>query len=245
MNPIQSLRSASLFVMLVLATVQLAAAQVDDRARALLEGFQAPAGEVVDTLDQVMIMTIFAGGEDQVVRTRTIIDYVGERAAIDTEIAPGMAARVIIRDGQARMEMAGMQLPMPAMMADAFDGIFERGTSGVLPEGATATYDGVQAYGGLVEGEQVTITGGTAIAGIEDADETRMLFDPQGRLLAVVVETGEGLMLTVFDEPFQGNAVVGRSATMYLLQPGGPERFATMVFEAVRINEPIEDGTFD
>lgn len=245
MKPIRLFRLACLVATLVLTTLQLAAAQVDDRARALLEGFQTPTGEVVDTLDQVMVMTIFVGGDEQVVRTRTIIDYVGERAAIDTEVAPGMSARVIIVGGQARMEMAGMQLPMPPMMADAFDGIFERDTSGILEDGAVATYDGVQAYGGLVEGEQVTITGPTPIAGIEGADETRMLFDPQGRLLAVVVETGEGLMLTVFDEPFQGNAVVGRSATMYLLQPGGPERFATMTFEAIRINEPIEDGTFD
>jgi hypothetical protein len=231
---------------LVLVGWQVAAAQVDDRARALLEGLQPPAGETIDTLDQVMHMTVFAGGGEQEVRTRTIVDYVGERAAIETEVGPDMVATMVFSDGQARMVVGGMSLPLPPTMSDAFDGIFDRAPEDLLADGATATYDGVQAYGDLVEGEQVTVTGGSLVAGVDGSDVSRYVFDDEGRLLAVVVDSDEGTLVTVFDEPFTGSAVVGRSATMYRLDDaGGSERFAIMTFEDVRINEPIEDGTFD
>jgi hypothetical protein len=245
MSRLRILRTAMLVSLLALVAPLLASAQVDDRARVLLEGLQPPAGETIDTLDQVMVMTLFVGGDEQTVRTRTVIDYPGERASIDTEIAPGMSATIVIQDGRGSMVMGGMRLPLPPAMGDAFDGIFDRDVDDMLGEGATASYDGVMSYGGLVEGQQVTVGGSTVVAGVEAADETRMLFDAEGRLVAVVVDTGEGEMLTVFDEPFKGNAVVGRSATMYLLRADGPERFATMAFEEVRINEPIAEGTFD
>ncbi|MBA2666547.1 MAG: hypothetical protein H0U69_05880 [Trueperaceae bacterium] len=238
-------RSARLLVLVALAALPFAFAQVDERARTLLEGLQPASDMVVDTLDQVMVMTIDAMGEEGTVRTRTIIDYVGERAAIDTELAPGMSARIIIMDGQARMSMSGMMMPLPAVMAETFDGIFDRDTSDMLADGATATYDGVRSYGGLVEGQQVTVSGSTPFAGVEASEESRLLFDGDGNLLAIVVDSSEGEMLMVFDEPFRGNAVVGRSATMYWLRSDGPERFATMAFEDVRINEPIPEGTFD
>lgn len=239
------MRPLALVVLGLLISLGFAFAQVDDRARELLEGLQPPAGEVVDTVDQVMRMTIYQGGTEQEVRTRTIIDFVGERAAIETEMAPGMVATLVLVDGEVRMMMGGMALPMPAAMSDAFVGIFERNPDDLFAEGATASYDGMQAYGDLVEGEQVTLTGPGLVAGVEQSDASRYLFDDQGRLLAVVVETGDGSMVTVFDEAFMGSPAVGRSATMYLLGAEGEERFATMTFEQVRINEPIEEGTFD
>jgi hypothetical protein len=245
MSHSRTVRTVALLGVLVLASLHLAAAQVDDRARELLAGLQPPAGETIDSLEQVMVMTIFAGGGEQTVRTKSSIDYVGRRAAIAAEIAPGMSTTIIITDDDVQMRMGGMTIPLPPGMTDAYEGIFDRAPEDVLAEGASASYDGVHSYGGLVEGEQVTLSGSAPIAGLEQAGETRMLFDGEGRLLAVVVDSGEGLMLMLFDEPVTGSAVVGRNATMYLLEADEPERFATMAFEEIRINEPFAEGTFD
>ena len=238
-------RSLGLLLALVLAvTAFVASAQVDDRARALLEGLVPPAGETVETLQQTMVMTLHQQGDTQV-RTRSVLDFPTRRAAIETEVAPGMVATVVIADGQVRMRMGGMALPLPAALADSFDGVFDRDPSVAVPEGATATYDGPMAYGDLLEGEQVTVRGAPLVAGLEESEESRYLFDPAGRLLGVVAPSDEGLLVTVFDEPFNGSGVVGRSARIFLLDDAGTaQAFATMTFEDVLVNEPIPEGTF-
>jgi hypothetical protein len=223
----------------------IALAQVDDRARSLLEGLAQTQGESVDTIDRAMVMTMHIEGSEHATRTRTVIDYVGRRAAIDMEIAPGLTTRIVMVDGQLRMMMGGMALPVPPGMGDQFAGIFDTTPESLLDDETTATYDGVVAYGGLVEGEQVTLVGATAFPGMERAAETRLVFGADGRLLAVVIDTDDGPMITVYDAPVAGNPFAGADATMYLLRDEGPELFATLRFEHVRINEPIEPGTFD
>ncbi len=237
-------RPAVLLALVLAMTAFFASAQVDDRARTLLEGLVPPAGETVETLQQTMVMTLHQQ-DDMEVRTRSIIDYVARRAAIETEVGPGMMATVIVADGQVRMLMGGMALPLPAALAESFDGVFDRDPDELLAEGSTATYDGPMAYGDLLEGEQVTVRGASLVAGVEDTEESRYVFDGAGRLLGVVSETDDGLVVMVFDEPFTGSGVVGRNATMYLLDGAGTaERFATMAFESVLVNEPIPEGTF-
>ena len=239
-------RLPAVVLALVLAmTAFVASAQVDDRARVLLVGLGPPAGEPVDTLQQTMVMTLHQQDDTQM-RTRSIFDYVERRAAIETEVAPGMVATVLVVDGQVSMRMGGMALPLPPVMAESFEGIFDRDPGEALPEGATASFDGPVAYGGdLLAGDQVTVRGAALVAGVEGSDESRYVFDGDGRLLGVVSETDEGLFATVFDEPFAGSGVVGHSAVMYLLDAAGTaERFATMAFEDVLVNEPIPEGTF-
>lgn len=236
--------SAAALAAVLLTTAFVASAQVDDRARALLEGLVPPAGETVDTLQQTMVMTLHQQGDTEV-RTRSIIDFATRRAAIDTEISEGMVVTVVIADGQARMLMSGMAVPLPPALAASFDGVFDRDPGEVLAEGSTATFDGPVAYGDLLEGEQVTVRGASLVAGVEEADESRYVFDGAGRLLGVVTEADGGLMVMVFDEPFTGSGVVGRNATMYMLDAAGAaERFASMAFEDVLVNEPIPEGTF-
>jgi hypothetical protein len=237
-------RTSVLVTTVLMLLASFATAQVDDRARALLEGLVPPAGERVDTLQQTMVMTLHDQG-DMEVRTRSIIDYVERRAAIDTEISEGMVVTVVIQDGQASMRMSGMSLPLPPALSESFDGIFARDPGEMLPEGATATFDGPTSYGDLLEGDQVTVRGASLVAGVEDTDESRYVFDPAGQLLGVVTETDDGTLVMVFDEPFSGSGVVGRNATMYMLDEAGTaERFATMTFEDVLVNEAIPEGTF-
>lgn len=223
--------------------VSFAAAQIDDRARSLLEGIQPSPGEAVETLQQVMVMTLHQQG-DMAVRTSTIIDYVTKRAAIETEISPGMVATIIVADGQVRMAMGGMSLPLPAAIGDEFADMFDADPNDPLAGIDSASYDGVQSYGDLAEGEQVTVRGAVAVAGVDDSEVARYLFDGQGLLVAVVVDSPDGVILSVFDEPVTGSTAVGRDAVMYLETAGGFERFATMRFEQVLVNEPIPEGTF-
>jgi len=51
-------------------------------------------------------------------------------------------------------------------------------------------------------------------------------------------------MAMVFDEPLTGSPAVGRSAVLYRLQGSDAERFATIRYEDVRINEPLADDLF-
>jgi hypothetical protein len=233
----------SVLIVVAALLVSFAAAQIDDRARSLLEGIQPAPGETVETLQQVMVMTLHQQG-DMEVRTKTVIDYVNERAAIETEISPGMVATIVVADGQVRMAMGGMSLPLPAAIGDEFADMFDADPNDPLAGIESASYDGVQSYGDLAEGEQVTVRGAVAIAGVDDAEVARYLFDGQGRLVAVVVDSSDGMVLSVFDEPVTGSTAVGSNATLYLETAAGYERFATMRFEQVLVNEPIPEGTF-
>jgi hypothetical protein len=229
----------------LLVAAGAASAQIDPRARELLEGLQM--SPEVRTLDQTMVATMYAGGVEQVVRTRTRIDYEGRRAAIDSEVAPGMAVRILIADGEARMLMGGVDMPMPPGMDVGQDMMFERGHD-LLAEGVSASYDGFQAYGELLSGEQVTLRNAAGLAGLEGAQEQRLLFDDLGRLIGVVAEVPEagGTMVGVLDEPQTGSPLAGFNAMMYLVRPDGTtEPFMHMYFEDVRVNEPIELEAFD
>jgi hypothetical protein len=230
----------------VLLVTSAATGQVDDRARELLSGLQGGEHADIRTLDQTMVTTIYAGGIEQTVRTRTRIDYEGRRAAIDTELAPGMAVRVVIADGQARMLMGGASMPVPPDMGGTYDALFERGAD-LLGEGVSASYDGIQSYGDLLTGHQVTVRNAAGLPGVGAANEQRLVFDDGGRLVGFVAEVPDvGVMVGVFDTPHTGSPFVGSDATVYLLNADGTsERFMRMDFDDVRVNEPIEPDAFE
>jgi hypothetical protein len=230
----------------LLLAAGLATAQIDDRARELLEGLQTGDQADIRTLDQTMIATIYAHGTEQTVRTRTQVDYERRRAAIETEPAPGMSIRIVIVDGQTRVFMGGMTMPIPPGVDDAYGSIFEREPD-LFAEGVSATYDGFQAYGDLLAGHQVTVRNAAVLPGVEGAQEQRLIFDDDGRLVGFVAEVAEvGVMVGVFDEPLQGNPFVGRDATMHLLlHDGTTQPFMRMRFEDARVNEPIDPAAFE
>jgi outer membrane lipoprotein-sorting protein len=236
------------FVLLLalLMAAGVATAQIDERAREFLEGLQTGEQADIRTLDQTMIATIYAHGVEQTVRTRTQIDYEGRRAAIETEPAPGMTIRIVVADGQTRVFMGGMAMPMPPGMDDTYGSIFEREPD-LFAEGVSATYDGFQTYGDLLAGHQVMVRNAAVLPGVEGAQEQRLVFDDDGLLVGFVTEVAEaGVMVGVFDEPLRGNPFVGRDATMHLLLDDGTTRpFMRMRFEEARINEPIDPAAFD
>jgi outer membrane lipoprotein-sorting protein len=236
-----------LLILLALATaflVSSATAQVDDRARALLEGLRPTEVEAIETLDQTTVMIVEAQGGTEV-RSRTVLDYVGQRARIDTEVAPGMTATVLIVDGTLSMVVGGMRLPLPPELGEEFGDIFETDPNDPLAGIDSATFDGRVTYADLVAGDQVTVTGAAEVAGLDGSGDTRYVFADDGGLLAVATEGDAGAtILMVFDQPLRGSPVVGRSATMYELRGDQAQRMATIRYEDVRINEPIPDDTF-
>jgi hypothetical protein len=247
--PVGSAMTQLRFCLFLTITLLIAAgtalAQVDERARELLEGLYASDQADIRTLDQTMVATIHADGMEHTVRSRTQVDYEQRRAVIETELAPGMSVRIVIEDGQTRMLMGGMAMPLPPELDEAHGSIFEREPD-LLAEGVSATYDGVQSYGDVLAGHQVTVRNAAGLPGMDGAPEQRLVFDDDGRLVGFVAETPEtGVMVGVLDEPHRGNPFVGRDVTIHLLQPDGTSQpFMRMRFEDTRVNEPIDPAAF-
>ena len=221
----------------------LAFGQIDPQARALLEGLQPTEVASIETLDQTTVMTIEVDGGSEV-RSRTIIDYVGRRARIETEMAPGMGVVLVLVDGELQMIVAGMRVPVPPALGEQFGDLLDGDPNDPFEGIERATFDGPVSYGGLVSGDQVTVVGTAQVAGVEGGDESRFVFAPDGGLVAVVSESSEGTVLMVFDDPVTGSTAVGRSGALYRLDGDAAERFATLRFEDVRINEPVSDDLF-
>lgn len=225
------------------ALVSFATAQIDPQARALLEGLRPADVETIDTLDQTIVTTIEAEGGSEV-RSRTVIDYPGQRARIETEVAPGMGAVLVLVDGQLQMIVGGMRVPVPDALGEQFGDILDGDPNDPFEGIERATFDGPVGIAGLVSGDQVTVVGSTQVAGVEDGEESRFLFGPGGGLLAVAYDSDEGTIVMVYDDAVAGSTAVGRSGTLYRIEGGQVERFATMRFEDVRINEPVSDDLF-
>jgi hypothetical protein len=224
----------------LMVLVSIASAQIDDRARALLEGlFVAPEASIL-TLDQVMVMEV----EGMEVRTRTVLDYANERARIETEAMPGMTMVILFVDGKVSMMMGGMTMPAMPGIADAYEDIFAADPNDPFAGLERATYDGVQSYGGLVSGEQVTIWGTTAVAGLDGGEEAKLIFNPAGELLGIVSDTEEGTILMLFDRPVSGSVALGHDAVIYLQRGGSFQPFSRFRFEDVRINQPLDPALF-
>lgn len=230
-------------VVALAALASIATAQIDPQARALLEGLQPAQVEAIDTLDQTIVTTVEVEGGTEV-RSRTIIDYVHQRARIETEVAPGMGAVLVLVDGQLQMIVAGMRVPVPGELGEQFADILDGDPNDPLAGIERATFDGPVDIGGLVSGDQVTVVGSTQVAGVEDAEESRFVFGSDGSLLAVAFDSDEGTIVMVYDEPVTGSTAVGRGGTLYQVRGGQAERMATVRFEDVRINEPVSDDLF-
>lgn len=223
-------------------------AQVDPQARALLEGL-ASQGQAADvqTLDQTMTMTIHSEDEPIVTTSRIVVDYSGQRAAIVSE-AMGMSTTMRIVDGVTTMSVNGMSMPAPPGMDSAFDGIFESGSTGDLladPE-AVITYDGQVSYADVLSGQQVSYTGDFGVPGLQmDSTTVRFVFDDGGRLLGQVVpESGSDLVSVYVGEPKIDGALFYDS-DMYEVTGGNATLYATMRYDSITFNEPIDESLFE
>lgn len=241
-------RTVSVLTIALLLLAGAASAQVDDRARQLLEGLN-PDGMTLDltSLDQTMTMTIYQDGGDLVTKTRIVVDYVGERAAMVSEVM-GMATTMVYKDGSTVLKMNGMAIPVPAGMDSAFDGVFDQtATANLLDDpDAVATYDGQVSYGDVLSGQQVTYTGNFGIPGSGlDATTVRFVFDDSGRLLGQVVEADGMVIAYVFVGEPKVDGAMYYDAEMYELVGGTATPFASMRYDAISVNQPIDESLFE
>lgn len=242
-----SVLRTSLTVIMFLAG--LAFAQVDPQARALLEGMagQGTPPDEIQSLDQTMTMTIHSESDPIVTTSRIVVDYPGERAAIVSEVM-GMSTTMRVVDGVATMSVNGMTMPLPAGMDSAFEGIFETGATGDLlsdPE-AVATYDGQVSYADVLSGQQVSYTGNFGVPGMQmDSTTIRFIFDDAGRLLGQVIPQSESDLVSVYVGEPKIDGALFYDLDMYEVAGGNATLYATMRYDSIAFNEPIDETLFE
>lgn len=233
---------------LIMLLAGLAFAQVDPQARALLEGMtsQGTPPDEIQSLDQTMTMTIHSESDPIVTTSRIVVDYPGQRAAIVSEVM-GTSTTMRVIDGEMTMSVNGMTMPLPAGMDTAFEGIFETGATGDLlsdPE-AIATYDGPVSYADVLSGQQVSYTGDFGVPGMQmDSTTIRFVFDDAGRLLGQVIpQSGSDLVSVYVGEPKLEGALF-YDVDMYQVDDGSATLYATMRYDSIAFNEPIDETLF-
>ncbi len=234
---------------LLTALFSVVNAQVDDRARTLMEGLTGGMYDEVNSLQMHANITSFPPGQDSVTLSmETIVDYVGRRAVIN-QSSPMMGdftSSFIITDDQIMMSVMGMKMPAPAGMAGEFSTIFDQpGAVDPFGEGATASFDGPVNYGDLLVGDQVTYNGNFAVGEASEGDEVQYVFNAAGELLGAHFDTGDGEALMVYAEPVSGNSLLAANMSMYMNDGGAWELFAVMEYSDVIVNGSIDSSLFD
>jgi len=226
---------------LALLLFGLVQAQIDDRARGLLEGLQTTPENRIDTLESV-VFTIVPGFEQ---RVHSVLDFVNKRAWIQTEVMEGLVATLVIVDGRVSMRV-GQQLvpPMPGLFEEFID-LFSDVTSDPLEGIERASFDGEVSFGELVTGFGVSIEGESALVGLDVSSRAQLIFNGDGKL-AAVLSNAEGMaLLIVFDEPFSGNTALAQGFVMYQVSGDSYEPLMQTMVESVTLNQAVDEALFN
>lgn len=238
-----------LIAILLTALFSAASAQVDERARALMEGLTGGMFDEVNSLQMRADITSFPPGQGPVTMTmETVVDYVGRRAAINQSSAMmgNFTTSFIITDDSITMSVMGMKLPAPAEMTGEFSDIFDQSdTVDPFGDGATASFDGPVNYGDLLVGDQVTYNGNFAVGEASEGVDAQYVFNSAGELLGARFDTDDGEALMVYDEPVSGSSMLAANMSMYMNDGGTWVLFAVMAYSDVIINGPIDSSLFD
>lgn len=254
-----------LFVLIALS-LSLATAQVDPRARTLLDGLSdafATQPETLEATDTTLCTTLYEDGQAQPEAcVRIVMDFVNRRMYNETRTQVGdelQTFKLIYRDGRAAFTTSlserAVELPkaqlaaMEKALEDAFDQLTE-GTN-VLPEDyERATYDGQVRYGEVLTGEKVTVTttSPVAIPGLAPSGELTLgfIFDAQGRGVGSVVKTPQqGTLLQVFTNP-EDPVPYRRYAntTLYTLEGKTPTLLGETKITRYRVNPKLNEALF-
>lgn len=237
---------ARLFVAALMAALLATAAaqEIDPRGLALLEGLGGPdMPDEVRNMDMTFSSVAYVEGEEFATRSRTVIDYENERAAIISEVM-GMETRMIMVDGQTKMSMMGMTMPLPAGADDQFTSIFDEPTTDNLVDSAVRiSFDGPVNYGDLLIGDQVTYEGDAGVYGTPDSPVIHYVFDADGALLGMHLPADGGEMLMVNKEPVRDN-IMSYDAKVYMLDGGTWTLMQEMTLESMEYNTELDDSLF-
>ena len=246
-----------------------ASAQIDPRARVLLDGFgesfaaQAQP-ETLEAIDTTTCYTFYEEGKAQPeMCVRQVMDFVNRRMYNETRSQFGdepETFKLIYKDGRATVkdsfsEMAGLELP-EAQIAE-MEGMFEQvldqisGEANAFPDDyERATYDGRVRYGNVLAGEKVTVTMASPIALPGQSPSGKLnggfVFDAQGRNVGSIFEDPQqGETLQVYTDPKDPVAYrrFMNSAT-YSLKGKTPTLTGKIKVARYRLNPTLNDALF-
>jgi len=239
-NFVRALVAALLAALLASAWAQ----DIDPRGLALLEGLQG--GDVPDqirTMDMSMSSITYMDGEEFESSSRTVVDYENQRAAIISQIM-GMETRMMLVDGQMKMNVMGMSFPVPAEAADEFDSIFDQPTASSILDGAKRiAFDGPVNYGDLLVGDQVTYEGDAGMYGTPDSPVMHYVFDASGALLGVHLPTDGEEMIMVYREPVR-DSMMNFNMNVYRLVGSTWELLQEATLESLEYNITLDEDLF-
>ena len=202
-----------------------ASAQVDPRARVLLDGLDKsfaaqPQPETLEAIDTTICYTFYEGGQAQPeMCVRQVMDFVNRRMYNETRSQFGdepETFELIYKDGRAIVkdsfsDIEGLELPEAqlAEMEGMFEQIFDQiaGGAAALPDDyERATYDGQVRYGDVLAGRKVTVTMASPITLPGQSPSGKLdvgfVFDAQGRVVgSVSKDPQQGVTLQVYTDP--------------------------------------------
>lgn len=228
------------------ALLATAAAQdIDPRGLALLEGLSGPdLPDEIRNIDMTFTSVTYVEGEEFATRSRTVIDYENERAAILSEVM-GMETRMILADGQSSMKMMGMTMPLPPGADDQFDSIFDEPSATSIIDGAQRiTFDGPVNYGDLLIGDQVTYEGDAGVYGTPDSPVIHYVFNADGALLGMHLPADDGEMLMVNKEPVT-DMIVSYDMKVYMHTGDSWDLLQEMTLENMEYNTDLDESLFE
>jgi len=220
------------------------AQDIDPRGLALLEGLgDGGQPDQIRNVDMTITSVTYVEGEEFSSRSRTVIDYENERAAIISEVM-GMETRMLLVDGQTRMSMMGMTMPLPPGTDSQFDSIFDQQTAASVVEGAQRiTFDGPVNYGDLLVGDQVTYEGDASMYGTPESPVIHYVFNADGALLGMHMPAAEGEMIMVNKEPVHDMAM-GYDMNVYMWDGSAWNLVQETTLESMEYNTELDESLF-
>ena len=261
------------FLVVIVAAffLPLTSAQVDPRARVLLDGldesFAAQAQpETLETTDITTCYTFYEDGKAQPETcVRQVVDFVNRRMYNETRSKFEDELHIfemIYQDGRATyrdsfLEAEGLaeEISLPEAQLAEIEGTFEQmfdqiaGGVAALPDDyERATYDGQVRYGNVLAGRKVTVTMASPVASPGSPPEKLTLgyiFDAQGRVTGSVSETSQGTLLQVYTDPEDPSPYHHfMNATSYTLEGKTPTLTGETKITRYRLNPTLDDAMF-
>ncbi len=195
-------------------------------------------------MESTITSNISMNGQEVNSNITQVIDYTNRRMY---QTIDAMGQKIVMRyaDGAGTMEVAGMNMPVPAESLAALEGAFDQGLVQGLPENYTiVSCDGPQSYAGLLEGEQVTVE--SEIAGVGKTT-SKIIFAADGKTNgAISTIPNQGEMLMVFDTMELDAANVPTNLVMRMYQFDGTNAtlFGTTTVSITSYNQPIDEALF-
>lgn len=259
-----------LFLVALIALFSSASAQVDPRARALLDGLDESFAvqtqpETLEATDITFCTTIYEDGKAQPkMCIRQVMDFVNRRMYNETRSKfedESYSFKLIYKDGRATykdsfLEAEGMaDVASPAAQLTEIEGMFEQlfdqiaGGADAFPDGyERATYDGRVRYGDVLAGQKVTVTMASPVAlpGSPSGNlNLSYIFDAQGRTTGSVSKIPQGTLLQVYTDPEDPSPYHRfMNATTYTPKGQTPTLTGESKVTRYRLNPTLNDALF-